>query len=201
MPSLAIDTDIDKGCQTNRGFWIDETSLQPHHRNAASAGVSTVNEPPKQVSLVGCVNVQQRDLIPDGRGGYFIRVTKKEIKRHDANRSKPPNNNQGYYQPPAQLPHNMPNRGNRPNPNKRQPYQNRPYMSRPPPDFPMGGPIINGPIYNPMSNPIYQQHQFRPNIPPPHIPNSLPPGSNNIAENLLGMRKMHSQRPRTNQPF
>lgn len=55
----------------------------------------------KQVSLIGCVNVQKRDLIPDGRGGYFVHITKKEIQhremthRNDSNNSHEP---QRYHQ-------------------------------------------------------------------------------------------------------
>lgn len=89
-PSLAIDTDFDKGTQTNNGFWINESLIPAYRRSIVTATDShTSDQIRKQVNLIGCVNAKRKDLIPDGRGGYFLHVTRKDIQRNEP--TIPPN--------------------------------------------------------------------------------------------------------------
>lgn len=84
LPSLAIDTDVDKATQTQPGFWITENSLPKSARNNSNdlqPHLDDMIEPQQQVNLCGYVNVQHTDLIPDGRGGYFVRVQKRDIQK------------------------------------------------------------------------------------------------------------------------
>lgn len=52
LPSLAIDTEYDKGTQTQRGFWIDETSIPPHHRSLAPGSLDNSEQATKQVKTI-----------------------------------------------------------------------------------------------------------------------------------------------------
>lgn len=89
-PSLAIDTDNDKGTQTNVGFWIDESKIPAYHRSVTlGTGSHPSDQTQKQVNLYGDVNVRRKDLIPDGRGGFFVHVTRKDIQRNEP--TIPPN--------------------------------------------------------------------------------------------------------------
>lgn len=157
--SLAIDTDLDKGTQTNRGFWIDETSIPLSHRSFGRGRPDASEQIQKQVQLVGCVNAQRSDLIPDGCGGYFVHITKKDIQRRE-----PP--------PPQLPPTNMPpNHGmrQRPFPNKHSSHQ---FGTRPP--F-QRGPFVPPRSYHSHDNPMF-------------MGNSLPLSSNNLTEDLLRMQ-------------
>lgn len=178
-PSLAIDTEHDKGTQTSRGFWIDEFSVASHHRsNPSSLDDSFESDrTQKQVSLIGCVNIQRRDLIPDGRGGYFVHITKREIQRNE----------------PYPL-----HREQRSNPRKRPSQQNDPY-TQPAPYFNMPPPMYqNGPFPNAS---YMQRPHSGPN--PMYMHNSLPLSSNNLSEDLLRMQNapMRNNRPQGKRPF
>lgn len=163
LPSLAIDTELDKGTQTNRGHWIDETSLPAHHRSLVPASLDTSDVAKKQVSLIGIVDIQQRDLIPDGRGGYFVHITSKEIERIPRRNG----NTTHRYENNHQRQHMINTRTNRPMRMARpQPHnQNRPHQ-RHFVDCARGG------------------------HPPPYR-NQLPIGGNNMAEELLRMQHMY----------
>lgn len=127
LPSLAIDTEFDKGCQTNRGFYINESILPEHHRKVAnSSNDSGLDAGSRSISL----NLQKRHMIPDGKGGYFIHLTKKEIQRREKQQNDSRRSNE-------QRDDNQRHIGNRPYrpqmaPLKRTSNQsNQPYMRRP----------------------------------------------------------------------
>lgn len=168
LPSLAIDTEFDKGTQTNRGYWIDEMALPAHHRSLVSRALDTSDHAKRQVSLTGCVDIQRRDLIPDGRGGYFVHITSKEIERIPRRQGQP--DSQRYENNHR---HSGNGRPNRPNMMQRsKPHQqNRPYHA---------------------GNPSRFEHS-RGIPPPPYNHHQLPIGGNNMAEDLLRMQ--HMQQP------
>lgn len=193
LPSLAIDTEVDKGTQTLRGYWIDEQQLQAQHRSFGPRALDTSDHAKKQVSLTGCVDIRRRDLIPDGRGGYFVHITSKEIDRiprrsdaqHQQQQQRPPppqryeNNHRGGVGATGNM------RSNRSNPMARsRPHQpNRPYHSGNPNRF---GDHSRG-MMPPMQMPPFN-HQ-------------LPIGGNNMAEELLRMQQpppQHQQNWRNN---
>lgn len=140
-----MDTDCDKGTQTNRGFWLDESSIQPHHRQH---GYTTDSHIPdqmlKQVNLVGCVNVRRKDLIPDGRGGYFVHITKREIERNEPPSNWSPNVS-NFRQPPPPLPSFQ---NNAYGGQHRQTYPKVPYVKRSRWGVPDNGNWPNPTFYN-----------------------------------------------------
>lgn len=87
VPSIAIDTDSDKGTQCPPGFWISKESLP--RRTSTDSDSEAFDRPPKPdgpnqvVNLRGYVNVDRTDLIPDGRGGYFVHVERSDISRFE----------------------------------------------------------------------------------------------------------------------
>lgn len=122
-----------------------------------------------QVSLIGCVDVQKRDLIPDGHGGYFVHITKKEIQRHEPRRNEPQRHDN--YRPVNQRHEHQRSRGGaQPNLYTRHANSpNRPYMQRRSRfDHPMGAP------------------------PPQYMDHQLPLDNNNLAEGLLRMQSRNS---------
>lgn len=174
LPSLAIDTEHDKGSQTNRGFWINETSIPPHHRSLTTGSFDMPEHTRKQVSLIGCVNVQKRDLIPDGHGGYFVHITKKEIQHREMSQRNDSLESQRYHQrftdnrripssAPVKRPSNV--------------HSNRPYMQRP----------RYGHGEHSMVPQAYQ-------LPPQYYSQPLPMGGNNLAEDLLTLQNMNGNR-------
>lgn len=128
LPSLAIDTENDKSTQTNHGYWIDEFSLPQNHRRPTSTTIERSDPIQKQVSLAGCVNIQRRDLIPDGHGGYFVHITKKEIQRNDPHQRNTRNrgdiNSRNAYHPNE--------RHNRYGHSNTSPYSQRPHRNENP---------------------------------------------------------------------
>lgn len=128
LPSLAIDTECEKATQTNRGFFIDEFSIPLHHRGAEATETDRLDQGKKQASLIGCVNIDRRDLIPDGHGGYFVHIAKKEIQRSVPNeqRERHKSNNRKH---PANQPNGPPRLQRHAYPNA--PYPNAPYIQRP----------------------------------------------------------------------
>lgn len=196
LPSLAIDTDVDKGTQTIRGYWIDEQQLPAHHRSFGPRALDTSDHAIKQVSLMGCVDIRRRDLIPDGRGGYFVHITSKEIERiprcsdsQQQQYQRQPQRYENNYRHPSAMTGNA--RSNRPNimPRSKQHQPNRPYH-----------------VGN--SNRYAEQHSR--SMPQQSLPMQMPPynhqmpiGGNNMAEELLRMQQMqappqHQQNWRSN---
>lgn len=160
LPSLAIDTELDKGTQTARGYWIEETSLPAHHRSIVPGSLDTSDQARKQVSLSGCVDIRRSMLIPDGRGGYFVHITSKEIERV----------------PRRQESHRFEN-NHRPNMNNmRPPRANGMARSQMPPPHKQNRPYHR----------FGDQHR---GMPPPYG-HQLPMGGNNMAEELLRMQHM-----------
>lgn len=172
LPSLAIDTDLDKGTQTARGYWIDDTLLPANHRSIASGSVDT-SAHTKQVSLVGCVDIRRRDLISDGCGGYFVHITSKEIERIPRQQeSHRYDNNHRHMGNMRQMRTNTMSRSQAPS------YQqNRP---------------------NRMGN--QSRWDSRP-MQPPSYNHQLPMGGNNMAEELLRMQHPQQQNWRRNDNF
>lgn len=185
LPPLAIDTETDKGTQTNSGFWIDDHSISaskkrsipPPPLSPPSPSDAISNSIQKQVHLTGCVNVQRSDLIPDGRGGYFVHINSKDIQRNDT--------------------HPTPNRHNRSNHHKRPTHQNMhappPYnmqqrFTHPPPKPPY---MQQRPRYQDDSMPYannYGEEIFRMQSMQSRYNDSLPNGNSNLAEDLLRMQ-------------
>lgn len=171
VASIAIDTENDKGTQCLPGYWIDQKSVSTQRTgrtNTTSSNASeteTQTDPDcdsgtntsvrSQVSLWGHVNVQRKDLIPDGKGGFFVHIRKQEIQsnspprydrhpgHHLPNRSNrmpmhyPPNDMSGMYNsnryhhrppPPQNHENNWQPRGN---PGRSNDYSSRPDSSRP----------------------------------------------------------------------
>ncbi|XP_031634549.1 mRNA-capping enzyme [Contarinia nasturtii] len=181
IASLAIDTETEKGTQTHRGYWIDERNIAQNQRTSTGSNTSFEASEQKQVQLVGCVNVQRRNLIPDGTGNYFVRVMKKDIKRHE-----PPSRREPY-----QMPQSI-HRNDRIHPRKRS-HQNIPSQRQ----YHHHQPRPNAP-YPPRPPQIHHTEN------PMFVNNSLPVGGNNLAENLLRMQHvntMHIRGGRPNQPF
>lgn len=182
-PSLAIDTDTDKGTQTNRGFWIDERSIPAYHRSAATSTDSHISEQKQVVNLIGCVNARRKDLIPDGRGGFFVHVTRKDIQRNEP--TPPPN-----WGPNGLVD-----------------------VRRPPPPIHLNDPFVqrslftSGPFVNPPRERHIDRHYDRPNdnMVLGNMGDTLPLGSNNIAADLLRMPykgpNMNKRRNRQNRNF
>lgn len=172
LPSLAIDTDIDKGTQTSCGYWIDETLLPARHRNSVPSSLDTSDHTKKQVSLTGCVDIRRRDLIPDGRGGYFVHITSKEIER------KPRHQDSQRY-----------DNGYRPMRNMR-PMRTNPMSRSQPPPYQQNRPYRTG------NQSRFGEHS-RGMPPPPSYNHQLPMGGNNMAEDLIWMQQMQ-QPPQQN---
>lgn len=123
------------------------------------------------MSLIGCVNVQKRDLIPDGHGGYFVHITKREIQRHEPRRNEPQRYDNNHRQVNQRNEHQRNRGGARPNLYARHANSpNRPYMQqhRSRFDHPMGHPL------------------------PPYMDHQLPSGNSNVAEDLLRMQSRNS---------
>lgn len=186
LPSLAIDTETDKGTQTTRGYWIPDHAVSGNRSISQPAEAS--NQIQKQVQLVGCANIKRSDLIPDGRGGYFVHINSRDIQRKE---STPPN------------------RGQRSNLKKRSLQQNSPYTQRHPPH--PKAPHTQRPRYGDgqgfqMPEEIYRDRRGD----RPRYNESLPNGNNNLAEDLLrmnqfdasnGHRKRWGPHTRPNQHF
>lgn len=186
LPSLAIDTEVDKGTQTLRGYWIDEQQLPAHHRSFGARALDTSDHAKKQVSLMGCVDVRRRELIPDGRGGYFVHITSKEIERIP--RHSDAQQHQQYQRQPQRYENNHRHpavggagnaRSNRPNimARSKQHQPSRPYHS---------------------GNRYGEQHSRggpppQMSMPMPPYNHQLPMGGNNMAEELLQMRQAPPQ--------
>lgn len=90
IESMAIDTDNDKACQTQPGFWINEQAIRARKRTASqnyedsfATDIDFDDIGSQRVSLVGCVNIQKADLIPDGRNGFFVHIEKRELRGND----------------------------------------------------------------------------------------------------------------------
>lgn len=83
--SIAVDTEINKGTQTQSGYWLTEASVRSQQHQALQNRKHLTNsndisdDADQQVSLVGCVNISNANLIPDGRGGFFVHIQKKDI--------------------------------------------------------------------------------------------------------------------------
>lgn len=80
--SMAVDTETNKGTQTQNGFWLTEASVrsrQNHAKKRSRNPTDISDDADQQVSLVGCVNISNANLIPDGRGGFFVHIQKKDI--------------------------------------------------------------------------------------------------------------------------
>lgn len=82
---MAVDTETNKGTQTQNGYWLTEASVRSQqnqavqHRNHSTNHNDVSDDTDQQVSLVGCVNISNTNLIPDGRGGFFVHIQKKDI--------------------------------------------------------------------------------------------------------------------------
>lgn len=160
--SLAVDTETEKGTQTDRGYWINETSIPNRTGHTHSEPLNGIQ---KQVTLEGCVNIQRSNLIPDGRGGYFVHITGKDIQRKD---TAPPNRHRSNF-------------------NKRSTHHNNSYQQRYPshPDSTyMQRPMPYGDNYG--------EQLFRMQTMGTNRYDSLPNGNNNLAEDLL---RMNNRRP------
>lgn len=83
--SIAVDTEINKGTQTQNGYWLTEASVRSQQHQALQNRKHSTNpndisdDADQQVSLVGCVNISNANLIPDGRGAFFVHIQKKDI--------------------------------------------------------------------------------------------------------------------------
>lgn len=83
--SMAVDTVTNKGTQTQKGYWLTEASVRSRQKQALQNQKHSTNpndisdDANQQVSLVGCVNISNANLIPDGRGGFFVHIQKKDI--------------------------------------------------------------------------------------------------------------------------
>lgn len=139
LPSLAIDTEFDKGVQTSNGFWIDERFIRKQQQKQRVDNRAS-DQSYQQVSLGGCVqmNVKRTDLISDRRGGYFVHVNSSDLiadgavprNVHSSNsnqRYQQPYNRQNQYHPyHAGMPYlDMPSNRNM-NPNYAIPYRQTP---------------------------------------------------------------------------
>lgn len=83
--SMAVDTETNKGTQTQNGYWLTEASVRSRQNKALKNRKHSTNpndisdDTDQQVSLVGCANISNANLIPDGRGGFFVHIQKKDI--------------------------------------------------------------------------------------------------------------------------
>lgn len=166
LSSLAVDTETEKGTQTNRGYWISESSIPNRSGHTNSEALNDIH---KQI----CVNVQRSNLIPDGRGNYFVHINAKDVQRKD---TVPPNRHRSNF-------------------NKRSTHQNnlhqQRYQSHPDPAY------MPRPIHN------YGEQLFRmQTMAAPRYNDSLPNGNNNLAEDLLRMNNRRpSSRSRSRKPY
>lgn len=138
-PSVAIDTDTNKGTQCDPGFWIDTKLIKGHSSSDTETGLNmqllSTNEPRQSVSLRGYVNVDEKQLIPDGNGGYFVHIEARDIKRFKAregdgnNRRHPPSHPRSQYRPNSEQ-NDQPAFRNQPRPFQRSPQNDR-YGPRP----------------------------------------------------------------------
>lgn len=104
IESVAIDTEFNKGTQTQRGFWINEDRIRTRkrgHQQTNPPHLRTEGMGP-QVSLVGCVNIQKTDLIPDGRGGFFVHIGSKDIDQPQSHHGHNNMRRQAPLPPPQQ---------------------------------------------------------------------------------------------------
>lgn len=178
LASLAIDSETEKGTQTNDGFWVCDTNVR--HRNNGHGRPQRTNIDPQQVSLMGCANIQRADLIPDGRGDYFVHIRKCDIM---------PNM-------PANVSQNMNSYGNR----RSMPRSaSNGILLRPPQMYPH----LSGP---PQPPPMMQQ-TYRPHYPPPpnqqrkrYHHNHRTVNDDPMPENLLGRHHQHRWRFEANGP-
>lgn len=152
IQSLAINTDVHKYTQTMPGSWIDELSIPLHHRSQNYGRNEESDQIQKQVQLIGCVNVQRSNLIPDGKGGYFVHITKKDIQRRE--QITPPPNRGNHFPPP---------------PNKHWPHNNRQYgqvkpkFSRWSHDYPITRNDLLPVSSNNISQDLLRMHNMNPN--------------------------------------
>lgn len=112
LPSLAIDTEFDKGVQTNNGFWIDERFIRKQQQKQRVDNRAN-DQSHQQVSLGGCVqkNVKRTDLISDRRGGYFVHVNSSDLIVGGAvPRNIHGSDSNQRYQQPYQQPYNRQNK-------------------------------------------------------------------------------------------
>lgn len=88
--TISINTNVDKGTQSESGYWINKKTIRQSKKQQPSNDTSSSddNEPPNKsesdntqfrVHLRGCVNVDNSDLIPDDQGGYFVHIKKSDI--------------------------------------------------------------------------------------------------------------------------
>lgn len=95
MPSDIIN-DTTKCTQTDDGFWIDQTSIPQRDGNNSTSSNNWRSF--GKVNLTGYVNVNRADLIPDGKGGYFVHINEDAIQSSSSsynnynNRWAPPSN-------------------------------------------------------------------------------------------------------------
>lgn len=116
--TIAIDTDVDKGTQSQSGFWVSKQLIRQSQKqkhgdssndtDTSSSDDATPAESQREtaksaVRLRGCVNVESADLIPDGRGGYFVHITKGDIQplRPMASQQQPPRRENWRARPSA----------------------------------------------------------------------------------------------------
>lgn len=197
LPALAIDTETDKGTQTNPGFWIGDHSISgstkrsipPPPLSPQSPSEAISNSIQKQVHLTGYVNVQRSDLIPDGRGGYFVHVTSKDIQRADAHPTPKRHNRSNHHKRP-----NHQNMHAPPPPYNMQPQQQR--FTHPPPKAPY---MQQRPRYQDDPMPYannFGEEMFRMQTMQSRYNSSLPNGNSNLAEDLLSMQNKPRGPPR-----
>lgn len=131
VPSIAIDTDTNKGTQCDPGFWIDTKLIKGHSSPDSETGLNmqllSTNEPRQSVSLRGYVNIREKHLIPDSNGGYFVHIEQRDIERF-----KPREGDANHRRlPPSNLSHQ-----NRPNSTQNDQFmfinQQRPFQPSPP---------------------------------------------------------------------
>lgn len=171
LPSLAVDTETDKGTQTQPGFFISEKALPKKSRfNQPHINPNGADQPTQQVALVGCVNIQRTNLIPDGRGGYFVHIEKKDIQnvRNGFVREEP---NWNHRNAPIQQPPNPRYRGpTRPMIDHRRDFQYR------------------------APHPSHLPHSGQPSLA------SMEQGANGFAENMLRLEHNNRNKRRNDFP-
>lgn len=167
LPSLAIDSHTEKGTQTNDGYWVCESRIR-HPNNYQDKARRANND--LQVNLTGCVNVEQADLIPDGRGGFFVHVRKGDIRPRAAMPPRSPHSSSNEYYRPVGPPTLLP----------QQPYpMNNPYRG-PMPSHSSGGQQPPSQSYRP--NFLPQQRRYH---------NSRPMNDEHMPEHLLNRQQQH----------
>lgn len=194
LPSLAIDSETEKGTQTNGGYWVSDA--QVHHRNKGHAKQHRAHTDPQQVSLTGCANIAHTDLIPDGRGGYFVHLRECDImpnrpapamNSRASQRPMPRAPNNGVPMRPSPYPHSTP-----PPPMMQQAY--RPHYPIPPPQQQWRQRPHNHHAIGDEPMPELQQ-QWRQR---PHNHHAI--GDDQMPESLLNRQQQHRRRFEANGP-